>query len=62
MQENPYGILFGIGVLSYSYLITKTNVLMIHNEDQRIFSDLRFWIVLVCSSVLITFLILSYPT
>jgi hypothetical protein len=34
---------------------------MMQKEDQNIYTDLRFWAVVVFSIVLLGFLILSYP-
>jgi len=34
---------------------------MIQNEDQNLYTDLRFWVLVVFSTVLLGFLILSYP-
>jgi len=34
---------------------------MIHNEEQNLLKDLRFWIVAVFSLTLLFFLIRSYP-
>lgn len=34
---------------------------MMQKEDQNIYTDLRFWIVVIFSLILVSFLILSYP-
>jgi len=44
-----------------THLLTKTDFIMIHDEEQNVLTDLRFWLVLLFSGMLISFLILSYP-
>ncbi|MGA0257738.1 MAG: hypothetical protein ACO3M5_09095 [Saprospiraceae bacterium] len=63
-----YGILFGIEwheslINSVKPLINNQNPMrvMMQKDDQNIYADFRFWLVVIFTLMLLSFLIMSYP-
>jgi len=63
-----YGILFGIEwheslINSVKHLINNQNPMrvMMQKDDQNIYADFRFWLVVIFTLMLLSFLIMSYP-
>ncbi len=63
-----YGILFGIEwyeslINSVKPLINNQNPMrvMMQKDEQNIYADFRFWLVVIFTLMLLSFLIMSYP-